>query len=172
MDHTDYQILNILQRDARTTLKEIGNMVGLTSPAVAERIRKLEDSGVIQNFSVKIDRSRINGRIAGFSLVALDPKVYDAFCLFCRTEPAVICHYHLVGVFNAMIRFAVPDTKSLDSLLQKIKLFGNSRTSIELCTYFDSKDVAPLPSAPRGSGQANRPSGMLEGAGHPVEAAQ
>ena len=143
MDDTDYQILNILQGDSRTTLRTIGGMVGLTSPAVAERIKKMEASGVIQNFSVRVDRARINCRILGFSLVALAPKVYDEFCLFCRREPAVICHYHLVGVFNAMIRFAVSDTQSLDALLQKIKTFGNSRTSIELCTYFDCKDLAP-----------------------------
>lgn len=146
MDRTDYQILNILQKDSRTTLKIIGNAVGLTSPAVSERIHRMEDDGIIQNYSVNIDRSRINYNIIGFTLVALNPEVYDEFCSFCRTNPTVICHYHLVGIFNAMIRFAVSDTKSLDIFLQKIKRFGNSRTSIELCTYFSCKDVMP-PSA-------------------------
>ena len=47
MDRTDYQILNILQEDCRATLKNIGDQVGLTAPAVSERIRRLETQGVI-----------------------------------------------------------------------------------------------------------------------------
>lgn len=141
MDRTDYQILNILQKDSRTTLKAIGSMVGLTPPAVSERIRRMESAGVIRNYSVNIDRSRIDYNITGFTLVALRPEAYDAFCSFCKTEPAVICHYHLAGIFNAMIRFAVFNINSLELFLHQIKKFGNSRTSIELGTYFASKDI-------------------------------
>ena len=48
MDRTDYQILNILQKDCRATLKSIGDQVGLTAPAVSERTRRLEEQGVIR----------------------------------------------------------------------------------------------------------------------------
>ena len=47
MDRTDYQILNLLQRDSRTTLKTIGDRVGLTAPAVSERIRRMEEKGAV-----------------------------------------------------------------------------------------------------------------------------
>ena len=50
MDRTDYQILNILQKDCRTTLKNIGDQVGLTAPAVSERVRRMEERGVIGPF--------------------------------------------------------------------------------------------------------------------------
>ena len=53
-------------------------------------------------------------------------------------------HYHMVGEFNALLRFAVRDTQQLDQLLSLIKKFGDSRTSIELKTLFDSKEI-PLP---------------------------
>ena len=46
MDRTDYQILNILQKDCRATLKSIGDQVGLTAPAVSERARRMEEQGV------------------------------------------------------------------------------------------------------------------------------
>ena len=52
MDRTDYQILNLLQADSRTTLKTIGDRVGLTAPAVSERIRRMEEKGVIDRKSV------------------------------------------------------------------------------------------------------------------------
>ena len=47
MDRTDYQILNILQVDCRTTLKHIGDQVGLTAPAVSERVRRMEEKGLL-----------------------------------------------------------------------------------------------------------------------------
>ena len=102
MDRTDYQILNLLQNDCRATLKVIGEQVGLTAPAVSERIRRMEEAGVI------------------------------------------LSHSHTIGIFNAVLRFAVRDTQELDAILSSIKRYGNSQTSVELGLYFDHKDI-PLP---------------------------
>ena len=57
MDRTDYKILNLLQQDSRITLRSIGEQVGLTPPAVSERIRKMEEDGVIRSFRVSVDRT-------------------------------------------------------------------------------------------------------------------
>ena len=61
MDRTDYQILNLLQHDCRATLKSVGDLVGLTAPAVSERVRRMEEKGVIRSFriDVKSDRSHV-----------------------------------------------------------------------------------------------------------------
>ena len=59
-------------------------------------------------------------------------------------SPAVISHHHVIGVFNALLQFAVRDTKELDALLAEIKTYGDSRTSVELKTLFDIKEI-PLP---------------------------
>lgn len=144
MDRTDYQILNLLQADSRTTLKAIGDRVGLTAPAVSERIRRMEDRGVITGFRIGIDRSLLDRNITGFILVAPAPEKYGRFCQFCQDTPAIIAHYHVIGVFNALLRFAVRDTHELDTLLASIKQFGDSQTSVELGAYFEQKDV-PLP---------------------------
>ena len=74
MDCTDYKILNLLQRDSRTTLKTIGSKVGLTAPAVSERIRRMEEQEVIKRFSISIDRNRLDCNLSGFILVALCPE--------------------------------------------------------------------------------------------------
>ena len=133
MDRTDYQILNLLQADSRTTLKTIGDRVGLTAPAVSERIRRMEEKGVIKSFSVNIDRT-----------LAVFPEKYGAFCQFCEDTPAITAHHHLVGKLNALLRFAVADTRQLDTLLAAIKQYGDSQTSVELGACFEQKDV-PLP---------------------------
>ena len=134
MDRTDYQILNLLQADSRTTLKAIGDQVGLTAPAVSERIRRMEDRGVIKGFSINIDRNRLDCNMTGFILVAPAPEKYNRFCQFCENTPAIVAHHHVIGVFNALLRFAVA----------AIKQYGDSQTSVELGAYFEQKDV-PLP---------------------------
>jgi len=144
LDRTDYQILNILQTESRTSLKQIGLQVGLTAPAVSERVRRMEDQGIIRSFRIDVNREPLNCNITGFILVAPEPEKYSRFCDFCRKNPAIISHYHIVGVFNALLRFAVKGTRELDALLASIKHYGDSQTSVELNTYFEGKDF-PLP---------------------------
>lgn len=141
MDQTDYRILNLLQADCRTTLKNIGDQVGLTAPAVSERVRRMEEQGIIRGYRVDINREMLRCGISGFVLVALPPEKYDAFCAFCRENPAIISHYHVIGVFNALLRFAVRGTRELDELLSSVKHYGDSQTSIELRTYFEIKEL-------------------------------
>ena len=141
MDRTDYKILNILQADCRTPLKDIGDQVGLTAPAVSERIRKMEEHGIIRGFHIDVDRERLDCSMTGFILVAPEPEKYNSFCEFCQKNPAIISHYHVIGVFNALLRFAVRGTRELDELLSSIKHYGNSQTSVELKTYFETKEI-------------------------------
>lgn len=138
MDRTDYQILNLLQNDCRATLKVIGEQVGLTAPAVSERIRRMEEAGVIRNFRIDVDRRQLDCNITGFILVAPEPDKYERFCRFCEKTPAILSHSHTIGIFNAVLRFAVRDTQELDAILSSIKRYGNSQTSVELGLYFDS----------------------------------
>ena len=86
MDRTDYQILNLLQDDSRCTLRRMGDLVGLTPPAVSERIRRMEESGVIRGYHIDIDRTKLDCNITGFISVALEPDKYDKFCDFIQSE--------------------------------------------------------------------------------------
>ncbi|MBQ9648125.1 MAG: Lrp/AsnC family transcriptional regulator [Oscillospiraceae bacterium] len=144
VDRTDYRILNLLQQDCRKTLRAIGEEVGLTPPAVAERIRKLEEDGVIEAYRIRIDRTRLDCSMAGFIMVAPEPEKYAAFCAFCERAPEITEHCHVIGNYNAMLRFAVKDTNALDNLLTQIKTYGDSRTSVELKTYFSAKELPLL----------------------------
>lgn len=141
VDRTDYKILNLMQEDSRKTLRTIGEQVGLTPPAVAERIRKLEDDGIIRSYQISIDRTRLDCSITGFIMVAPEPEKYAAFCAFCEQASEITEHCHVIGTYNAMLRFAVRDTNALDDLLSRIKVYGDSRTSIELKTYFSAKEL-------------------------------
>ena len=141
MDRTDYQILNILQADSRTTLRQIGDQVGLTAPAVSERIHRMEEKQIIRDYRIDVDREQLDCSMTGFILVAPEPEKYQSFCEFCQKNPAIISHYHVIGVFNALLRFAVRGTRELDELLSCIKRYGDSQTSVQLKTYFETKEI-------------------------------
>lgn len=141
MDRTDYQILNILQADSRTTLRQIGDQVGLTAPAVSERIHRMEEKQIIRDYRIDVDREQLDCSMTGFILVAPEPEKYNSFCEFCQKNPAIISHYHVIGVFNALLRFAVRGTRELDELLSSIKRYGDSQTSVQLKTYFETKEI-------------------------------
>ena len=144
MDRTNYQILNILQEDCRTTLKQVGDKVGLTAPAVSERVRRMEDKGIIRSFRADVDRRQLDCNMSGFILVAVEPERYERFCKYAEQHPSILSHSHIIGTYNAMLYFAVRDTKELDRLLAGIKKFGNSQTAVELQNYFDHKEI-PMP---------------------------
>ena len=91
-----------------------------------------------------MDRRQLDSNITGFILVAPEPDKYERFCRFCEKTPAILSHSHTIGIFNAVLRFAVRDTQELDAILSSIKRYGNSQTSVELGLYFDHKDI-PLP---------------------------
>ncbi|MXV62036.1 winged helix-turn-helix transcriptional regulator [Natronorubrum sp. JWXQ-INN-674] len=72
LDDTDLEILELLTEDARRPYKEIADNVGLTPPAVSDRISRLEEQGIIQGFTVDIDREKLRGDVS--VLVELDPR--------------------------------------------------------------------------------------------------
>ena len=73
--------------------------------------------------------------------LAPEPEKYAAFCAFCEQAPQITAHHHVIGSYNAMLRFAVKDTNELDELLTRIKTYGDSRTSVELKTCFSEKEL-------------------------------
>ena len=99
---------------------------------------------MIRGFRIDVERERLDCSMTGFIFVAVEPEKYNTFCEFCEKSSAIVSHYHVIGVFNALLQFAVRDTKELDALLAEIKTYGDSRTSVELKTLFDIKEI-PLP---------------------------
>lgn len=141
MDRTDIKIMNILQQDCKTTTREIGKQVGLTAPAVSERIMRLRESGAIQAFRAKLDANMLGKKLSAYIMVNIPPEAYNKFCIFAEENPAIVEHHHIIGVHNALLRIRVTDSTELEHQLSGIRRFGVSQTSIVLNTYFDQKPL-------------------------------
>ena len=139
MDNTDIKIINILQANCKTSTREIGQQVGLTAPAVAERINRLKDAGVIEGFHAKINDALMGNHICAFVLINVPPKSYESFCRFCEETPSIVEHSHIVGLNNGLLKIRVSDSEELEALLRQTRQFGLSNTSVLLSTYFTQK---------------------------------
>ena len=132
MDTTDLKIINHLKSHGRAPIKEISSVVNLSSPAVTERMKRLEETGVIKGYQAEIDYTKLGKAIQAFVAVDVEPKKYENFCAFCKSSPQVLSHFHIIGPHNAMLHVAVTGSGELTELLSKIQYYGVSQTSVIL----------------------------------------
>jgi Lrp/AsnC family leucine-responsive transcriptional regulator len=147
IDDTDRQILAILQDNARTSNAEVARRVGMAPSAVLERIRKLEERGVIRGYTAKLSPRALERGLVAFVFVRADEPVGR-----CETGevlaalPEVQEVHHVAGEDCYLVKVRVADTESLGRLLRDrfgaIATVRSTRTTIVLETV---KETSKLP---------------------------
>jgi Lrp/AsnC family leucine-responsive transcriptional regulator len=118
MDELDYRIVDLLQRDGRATQLEISRAVGLSQPAVAERIRKLEEREVITGYAARVDATKLGKDITAFIGVSIEhPKYFDGFAKKVLAMPEVLEAHRVAGQDSYILKVRTSNTRTLDSLL-------------------------------------------------------
>ena len=141
MDALDRKILGILQQDARASLQQIGQAVGLSSSPCWERIRKLEQAGVIEGYTVRLNAQALGLNDTVMVQVTLDSHSDNTLEKFGETLaaiPEVVEAYLVSGEYDYLLRVAVKDTRDYERLLReklyKIKGIRHSQSSFVLRT--------------------------------------
>lgn len=152
MDHIDVQILHILQENGRVTNSELAKRVGLSAPSVLERVRKLEDGGVITGYKVKIDPEKVGRGQLCYVAIGLSLHQIGNITEFQRQIeriPEVLDCFHITGEEDFLLKVMVRDMKHYEEvLLSKLtKIPGTSKikTMVVLSTIkTDTKlDIDP-----------------------------
>lgn len=143
MDITDYKIIEILQTDGRISMKDLGKMVSLSPPAVAERVKKLEDTGIIEGYKAIINPVKLEKRIS--ALISLDMKegMYSTFLDYAKKESSIIECHHITGGDCLTLKVLVKDIGELEKLIDKVKMSGNTQTNIILSSPINDKIILP-----------------------------
>ena len=149
LDPIDYQILDLLQRDARTTQSEIAAAVGLSQPSVADRIRKLDESGAVTGYVARLDPRRMGNDIRAFVGVRIaHPRHHDAFIRGALEIPEVLECHRVAGVESYILKIVTRNTGTLDELisgtLRRLAGVTRTQTTIVLSTVKEGTAV-PLP---------------------------
>ncbi len=93
MDTTDLKIINHLKSHGRAPIKEISSVVNLSSPAVTERMKRLEETGVIKGYQAEIDYTKLGKAIQAFVAVDVEPKKYETLFLQKQSPPLTGCRW-------------------------------------------------------------------------------
>jgi Lrp/AsnC family leucine-responsive transcriptional regulator len=149
LDNLDLHILALLQENCKLPLVKIGERVGLSAPSVIERIKKLEESGVIRGYTAILDARKLGKDITAFIGVSINhPKLISKFEeAIDRVEDVQECH-HVTGEHTLLLKVKADNTSALEELIRKIRsLEGVARTetSVVLSTHTEGLWLALKP---------------------------
>ncbi len=139
IDSINWKILSILQKNARTALKDIADQVGLSSPTVAERIQKMEDAGIIQAYNAKINLDKMGYSLGIYITIKIRFGQTERFEKFIVTVPEISECHKLTGRDCMLLRGVVKDPKHLEELNIRLAAYGELTTSLILNSIVEDK---------------------------------
>ncbi|MBX7171136.1 MAG: Lrp/AsnC family transcriptional regulator [Pyrinomonadaceae bacterium] len=143
LDQIDWKILKELQEDARTSFAELGRRVGLTTPAVIERVRKLEDAKIITGYRAEIDMTKVGLPITAFIRMSITGIDYSHIIEVVNESNEVLECHRGTGGDSFIMKVAVADVEHLQTLIDKLVPFGITTTSIVLSSPVKSRVIEP-----------------------------
>jgi Lrp/AsnC family transcriptional regulator, leucine-responsive regulatory protein len=130
LDSTNRLLLTELQRDARLSLAELGRRVGLSSPAVAERIKRLETTGVIRGYHADVDPRRLGYTLGVVIRIRPAPRQLAEVARLARDTPEVIECQRVTGDDCYVITAYVCDVAHLETVIDQFAAYGQTTSSV------------------------------------------
>ena len=144
MDHLDWALLGELQADARLSYSELSRRVHLSPPAVAERVRRLEESGVLTGYHAHVDLAR-----TGRAVVALiRMSCYGPRCVL-RDEsvpgwPEILEIHRVTGDTCSLLKVAAASVDAFEAVIDRLAAYGTPSSTMILSTPLEWRPVTPI----------------------------
>jgi Lrp/AsnC family leucine-responsive transcriptional regulator len=132
LDDTDWKLLAELQEDGRASYSELGRRVALTAPAVAERIRRLEESGVIKRFRAEVDPTLLGYPITAFVRWTSSGPDCAHLGEVAKEIPEVLECHRITGETSYTLKVAATSVGHLEQLIDRLMPYGSTITSVVL----------------------------------------
>lgn len=144
MDRIGRQIIDALSRDARMSYSQLGRLVGLSTPAVTERVRKMEEAGIILGYHARIQKPGPDTDILAFVELSTPADYYDRVKSKAdQLEQVLECH-HISGRAAFILKVQTGSVSELESLISEFSPMGRTRTSIVMSSSKYSDRPASL----------------------------
>ncbi len=150
LDSMARRILQLLASDGRASYQAIADEVGLSRPAVMERVKRLEEAGYIQGYNARLDRVRLGYPITAFIAVRYGSpsEAYNEPGIRALAgHPNVLECHHVAGEDCYILKVAAPAIDRLEGLLRELRSLGqpvSTRTTIVLSTVFEKPGIVPV----------------------------
>ncbi|AVS62195.1 Lrp/AsnC family transcriptional regulator [Paracidovorax avenae] len=141
IDGYDARILAALQQDGRITMAELGRQVHLSQPAVTERVRKLEASGIIRGYGARVDHAALGYGIR--AIIRVGRAEYARVVRLIEQTPEVVNAYNVTGDDSWILEIAVIDVSHLDAVVTAFCLLAETSTCIVLNAPRENAPVLP-----------------------------
>lgn len=168
LDTTDRRLVAALTRNGRATVTALAREVGLSGPAVHERLRKLADAGVVRGYTALVDPVKVNAGTAAFVALHLVPGMHDNAELEAAlvADPRVLEIHEIAGEDCYLIKVRVASPQELSATLHRFKQLGptaSTRTTMVLRTVLERPLTPAAPEPEPAPGQQPRPSPAAAG---------
>ena len=150
LDQIDKRLIERLQVDGRQTTSELAHDVGMSVPAVAERVRKLHESGVIRRFTADVDPKKIGMDVGAYiTLISESSAHYDEVIKRAQAQPEVLEIMSVTGEGSHMLLVRTENTSTLENLLEQIQSWpGVTRTETRIIlSHYKEHGVIRVPDA-------------------------
>ncbi|MGQ0508522.1 MAG: Lrp/AsnC family transcriptional regulator [Myxococcaceae bacterium] len=144
MDGIDHTLVQLLQADGRATQLELARAVGLSQPAVADRIRKLEEKEIIVGYAARVDATKLGKDVTAFIGVNIEhPKYFEGFARKVLALQDVLECHRVAGQDSYLLKVKTQNTRSLDQLLVETlrTIPGVTRTNTTIALTSIKEDV-------------------------------
>ena len=144
VDSLDEQILAALQENGRLTMKSLAEHVGLSSPAMIERVRRLEERGVISGYRAIVTPAALGRPITALIAAAVDRRDQEAFSSQIQEEPSVAEVHRTTGETTHLVKVNVPDMAALEKIVDDLSETGaRCQTTIVLSSPVPYRPITP-----------------------------
>jgi Lrp/AsnC family leucine-responsive transcriptional regulator len=147
MDNIDIKILKLLQMNSRISASEISSKINLSIPAVSDRLKKLDTSGIIEKYTVILNSKKLKKFITVIMFVSLkNPNFTNAFVEMIQKEDEIIECFYLAGDFDYALKIITENTETLQDIIDKIKMVKGvqkTKTTVTLSTIKNTYSVIP-----------------------------
>lgn len=143
LDGLGWKLLAALQRNARLSFAELGRRVGLSTPAVAQRVRRMEDEGIIRAYRAEIDPMRVGLPITAFIRMSIVGNVLVKLTARVRTMPEVVECHRCTGEDSFILKVHVVSVEHLNKVIDRLTPYGTTSTSLVLTSIVDHGQLNP-----------------------------
>ena len=130
LDAVNTRILEELLRDPRLPMSELGRRIGMSSPAVTERVRRLEEAGVIRGYRLELNPAALGLPIAAYVRIRPNPGQLPRVAELAQRIPEVVECHRVTGEDCFVLKVHIPAIEQLDRLLDSFLMYGSTTTSI------------------------------------------
>lgn len=145
MDELDWKLLEHLQRNGRMTYSELARQVKLSVPAATERVKRLEEAGVIEGYTARVNPAAAGYLVTTLIAITVPQPAKTKFLKLLETIAEVVECHHVTGADSYIMRLVAVSMADLERLIERINLYGETRTSIIMSTPIPARALERPP---------------------------